>query len=257
MSDDAIAAASSSDQFWQISDLAGEDYKISLQRLHKTLRPRTYLEVGVSGGATLALAQCAFVAIDPEFKINKLPINNKSASLFYNMTSDDFFAEHSPTALFGRKVDLAFLDGMHFFEYLLRDFINTERNCKKNSVIALHDCIPVDAFVGRRFNADHHLIGRSRHPDWWAGDVWKTVAILLKYRTDLKVCALNSRPTGLVLITNLDPNSTVLSDRYFNLIEEFSEKRLESSGDAYVQALGILDAGDTYASGALRQMFWI
>ena len=44
------------------------------------------------------------------------------------MTSDDFFASHDlAQVLGGRPVDLAYIDGMHQFEFALRDFMNLER----------------------------------------------------------------------------------------------------------------------------------
>ena len=36
-------------------------------------------------------------------------------------------------------VDFAFLDGMHHFEYLLRDVLNTEKYSRKNSIVAFPD----------------------------------------------------------------------------------------------------------------------
>lgn len=73
---------------------------------------------------------------------------NPKARLFEE-TNDDFFAAHDLKRLFGRPVDFAFLDGMHEFPFLLRDFINTERNCRAGSIIVLHDCLPGDAHMER------------------------------------------------------------------------------------------------------------
>ncbi len=61
-----------------------------------------------------------------------------------------FFARHDLGGLLGKPISMAFLDGMHHFEYLLRDFINTEKHCSSNSVILLHDCLPTDRHVARR-----------------------------------------------------------------------------------------------------------
>lgn len=131
----------------QAPDLAGEHYIATLQRLHEVLRPKTYLEIGVQLGDSLKLARCASIAIDPAFHIVPSNIEGvfaKPELHFYQMGSDDFFGQHSPSQILGRTIDMAFLDGMHRCEYLLRDFINTERHCKRNSIIALHDCLPVE-----------------------------------------------------------------------------------------------------------------
>src|SRR5207253_931962 len=95
----------------------------------------------------------------------------KPSLVLYQMASDAFFARNSPTVLFGAPIDMAFLDGLHRCEYLLRDFINTERHCRRNSVIALHDCLPVEGAITTRVEK----YDTSTHPDrktWWAGDVW-------------------------------------------------------------------------------------
>jgi hypothetical protein len=39
----------------------------------------------------------------------------------------------------------------------------------------------------------------------------------------LKIYALDCPPSGLIMITGLDPNSRVLDDKYFDIVEEFKE----------------------------------
>jgi hypothetical protein len=141
------------------------------------------------------------------------------------------FRQCDPKEILGGEIDLAFLDGMHLFEYLLRDFSNTERYCRRNSIIILHDCLPVDVHIATRLN-DPELRKQSTRPDWWTGDVWKVLPILRKYRADLGILALDAAPTGLVMITNLDPNSTVFDDRYFSICNEYSDVELVDYGIA-------------------------
>ena len=50
--------------------------------------------------------------------------------------------------------------------------------------------------------------------------MWKAAAIIQRYRTDLRIYAFNTPPTGLIAITNLDPTSTLLDDHYFGLVQE-------------------------------------
>ena len=45
----------------------------------------------------------------------------------------------------GKTLDLAFIDGMHHFEFALRDFINVEKYCSADSIILIHDVYPIDA----------------------------------------------------------------------------------------------------------------
>jgi capsular polysaccharide biosynthesis protein len=242
---------------WSVPDLTGEDYTTVLQRFHKTFRPKNYLEIGVSDGASLELANCFSIAIDPSFAIHRPAVNNKPGCCFYQMTSDNFFQKYDPTAILGQSIDMAFLDGMHWFEYLLRDFINVERHCNRNSVIFMHDCMPTDEYIGRRDMNDHVLKQRSAHPDWWAGDVWKTLAILLKFRPDLRIVVFNASPTGLIAVTRLDPSSTLLADQYYNLVEEYKDRTLTDHGDAYYNSMMIVDTGHFVSFSTLSTLFWL
>jgi hypothetical protein len=117
--------------------------------------------------------------------------------------------------------------------------MNTERHARRNSIILLHDCLPTDPHVARRNNGDDTLAHRSSRPGWWAGDVWKTVAILKKYRPDLRLHACTAAPTGLIAVTNLDPGATTLSDNYFDIVARFS--RLEASRQNILDMIGTLD----------------
>ncbi len=200
-----------------LPDFAGRGYLEVLRTLHEVLRPRNYLEVGTFTGESLALADCASLAVDPDFAFEDIGIVRRIVSkprlLLFRMASDLFFERHDPAALLGDKVQLAFLDGMHRCEFLLRDFINTERHCARNSIIALHDCVPVEEpMTDRSYLARPPIEPHRQH--WWAGDVWRTARLLRRMRPDLSFTTLDAPPTGLVLITNLDPGSTVLLDRY-------------------------------------------
>src|SRR6185312_8777541 len=188
--------------FFEVPAHAGCTYTEFIFRLHQYLRPKTYLEIGTLTGSTLGLSNSRSIAVDTEFRIERNIVGNKSVCLLFQMTSDNFFAQHNPQSLLGSPIDLAFLDGMHWFEFLLRDFMNTEAHCRNNSIILLHDCLPTDSYVGRRNPADASLSHLTSHQEWWAGDSWKAVVLIKKYRPDLEVYCFDASPTGLVAITN-------------------------------------------------------
>ena len=253
----SLSGKTAAEPFWSTPDLTGEHYRNVLQRFHRAFKPSNYLEIGVLDGVTLDFATCASIAIDPKFRIEKLSLNTKPSCAFYTMTSDAFFEAHSPSAIFGKPIDMAFLDGMHWFEFLLRDFINVERHCKQNSIVFLHDCLPTDEHVARRDADDGAKKERSSHPAWWAGDVWKVADILARYRPDLKMLAFDAGPTGLVAITSLNPSSTILSAGYFNLIEEYKNKTLVEYGDEYHQHLNVVTTQRSTSLIALSSLFWL
>lgn len=243
-----------------IPDLAGEHYIATLQRLHEVLRPKRYLEIGVQSGDSLRLARCASIAIDPAFHITPGNIEGvfaKPELHFYQTGSDDFYNRYSPTAIFGAPIDMAFLDGMHRCEYLLRDFINTERHCKRNSVVALHDCLPVEPGIASRF-VSHPREAASHRAGWWAGDVWRTSLLLRRQRPDLRLTVVDATPTGLVLITNLDPGNTTLADGYAGFVEQMLGWDLEQIGiPALFREMRVEPASELHAHEDITRRFWL
>lgn len=199
--------------------LNGAEYFDCLRMIHKALRPQRYLEIGVYQGESLACATCESIAIDVDFVQGHDALNNKPACHFYRMPSDEFFIRHDAIDILKGPLDLAFLDGMHLHEFLLRDFANTERVCRPDSVIMLHDCLPIDPRITHRSMDPIHR-QEAVVPGWWTGDVWKTLVILKRHRPDLRFIALDAHPTGLVLISRLDPGNTRLSEQYDALVDE-------------------------------------
>jgi len=190
--------------------LPGEHYFKVLARVHEHVRPAIYLEVGVSRGESLKLVgpETLALGIDPEPHVAfELGPNQK----VFAQTSDDFFARPDvPALLGGVPLDMAFIDGMHHFEYALRDFINIEPLCEPDSLIFVHDCFPIDARSAQR----------DQTTAFWSGDIWRLMLLLKKYRPDLAIHTIGAPPTGLGLITHLDPASTLLRTRLPELITE-------------------------------------
>ncbi len=181
-----------------------------------------YLEVGCRSGRIFGNSRGKTIAVDPYFQVQSNVINVKPELHVFQKTSDDFFASNFLDAI-DAKLSFSFLDGMHLFEYLLRDFIATERNSTPDSVIALHDCCP--------FTYEMTTRDLDNLPDGnWTGDVWKIIPILKKYRPDLNVSVLDAAPTGLVLVSGLDPKSRILPDAYEDIVDEFTNLDLETFG---------------------------
>jgi hypothetical protein len=192
-------------------ELHGEDYFHVLARLHAHLKPRTYLEVGVFRGASLRIVpkETLAIGVDPEPILDEPPGPNQ---FVIAKTSDDYFASHDVIAeLGGRRLGLAFIDGMHKFEYALRDFINIERLARPDTVVLVHDCYPLDARTAER----------ERATAFWSGDIWRLILLLRKYRPDLGVHTISTPPTGLGMILNLDPSSRVLADKLEDIVAEY------------------------------------
>ena len=200
-----------------------------LQGLHSVLRPRTYLEIGVNDGRSLALSRVPSIAVDPAFKITEPLCCDLE---LVKATSDDFFALPDPIAHFrGRgdrpgstqgsadppgdnadhRIDMAFIDGMHLFEFALRDFMNIEQHTHWGSVIVFDDMLPR--------NTDE--AARDRHTVEWAGDVYKMIPVLARHRSDLVVIPVDTGPTGVLVVLGADPTNTVIRDHYDEIVAEW------------------------------------
>ena len=201
---------------------SGRHYLDVLGDLHDSLKPAWYLEVGTQKGKSLAKAKCRSIAIDPEFQITLDVFKALPELHMFSATSDDFFKSgflHRN----GIVVDFAFLDGMHLFEYLLRDFINTERASAPGACITVHDCIPLNHLMAAR-DWDKAV---TRH---WTGDVWKLLPILQQYRPDLSIAVLDCDPTGLVAITGAASLNDTLSLNLEQIIADWTNVSLADYG---------------------------
>ena len=170
-----------------------------LKSLHDRLSPTTYLEIGVSHGASLALATCRTVGIDPAFFIP--PRSSTATSPWSARSSDDFFAtrslsRHSPV----RPCPSTWRSSTvcTFSSVALRDFINVERHASARlGVSFIDDILPRDADEA----------ARGRHTQDWTGDVFRLTEVLRRYRPDLIVLPLDAEPTGTLLKSRARPQA--------------------------------------------------
>jgi glycosyltransferase involved in cell wall biosynthesis/SAM-dependent methyltransferase len=174
-----------------------------LERLHRELSPASYLEIGVRRGSSLALARCPAVGVDPAPDIDReLPPTTK----IHALTSDEFFSKYAD----GVSPDLSFIDGLHLFEYALRDFMNVERRAAPGALVIMDDIFPNHPVQAQR----------ERRTRVWTGDVWRLVEALRRYRPDLFLLPLDVSPAGLLLVAGLDPTNRVLWDAYNPAVRE-------------------------------------
>ena len=186
--------------------MAGKiSYLSVLERLHRELEPDFYLEVGVRFGTSLVLAKAPAIGIDPAPELKQiLPETTQVIAA----TSDAFFA--APPA--GLRPDFAFIDGLHLFEFALRDFINIEACAAPGAVVVVDDVAP-----------NHpSQAGRDRRTRVWTGDVWRLGAALARHRPDLELHLIDTSPTGLIVIANLDPANRTLVERFDDIVADLA-----------------------------------
>lgn len=207
------------DSFFMLSaenEMPGPDYYDWLQRFHHWLQPSTYVEIGLGHGRSLALAgaETKAIGIDPYqgFWERLNYVSPHVPATLFPLTSDDFFEKHDLTVVLEADTfDLGFIDGLHLFEQALKDFINLERYSRKDSVILIHDCLPIAPIVAER----------ERCTGFWTGDVWRIIPCLKTFRPDLKIFTIPTKPSGLGVVTNLDATSTALADNYDEIVRYY------------------------------------
>jgi hypothetical protein len=199
--------------------MPGPAYHSVLAKVHELLDPTTYLEIGVCEGDSLTLARAPTVAVgvDPEPKIRR-PISVECH--IYRETSTEFFKHRDVRSLFGgRGPSLVFIDGLHEFTAALEDFWQVEAISDPGTIVVLHDMIPFDEVTQRA----------DRVHDFYTGDVWKMLHCLSEVRPDLSWFTVRTPPSGLTFVSGLDATSTVLRDRYSELVAQFGRLPFDES----------------------------
>ena len=202
-----------------------------LGRLHEQLKPRTYLEIGVRHGQSLGQSRSRSIGVDPDFQVNHaLP----GAVSLVRSTSDDYFHDldrAGETPFRDLPVDLAFIDGMHLFEYALRDFANVERYVGAASVVAFDDMFPR--------NVDE--AARDRHTQAWTGDVFRVMLALQRDRPDLRQVRVDTEPTGLLLITGFRSHQRLTAEAVESIIRRDLQQDPQTVPDQVLERHVALD----------------
>ena len=191
--------------------LPGPTYYQVLRWIHETLRPANYVEIGIRHGWSLAqaLPGTQRVGVDPEPNLK----GEFPDTRVYELTSDEFFARHDLVEILGAPVALGFIDGLHLFEQVLRDFVNLEREADRDGTLVLHDSMPLDAATSTR----------KRTTLFYSGDVWKAAMALARRRPDLEMVTIRTAPTGLTLVRGLDPGNRNLESELAEIVSEYRE----------------------------------
>jgi len=208
----------------------GIHYTRWLKEAAQALDAQIYFEIGNNGGESIRMIQCDAVCVHP-FLESASVLTRRKNTHFYQGTPDEFFSDPAAVdRLFPEGIDLAFLDGLHLVEVLLRDFINTEQLANARSMFVLHDCLPLNERMAQR----KRYLGDDSEPKeirgFWTGDVWKIVPLLAKYRPELHISYVDCPPTGLVVCTGLDRANRVLIESYDQIVREAEALSLTSFG---------------------------
>ena len=153
----------------------------------------TYLEIGCA-------ADELFNSVSAFKKIGVDPSRGGNV----RKTSDTFFESNDT------NFDVVFIDGLHTYEQVRRDVINSIKFLNPGGFIALHDMLP-------RNWIEHHVPMVSIAE--WTGDVWKVAFELIETRgIDFKILKIDH---GVGVIKLIDSTAELKDLRSELLLKEF------------------------------------
>ena len=107
------------------------------------------------------------IGCDQDQLFSKVKIKNKTGVDPTNggnirKTSDEFFKENE------KKFDIIFIDGLHTYNQVKKDILNSINCLKDEGIVLVHDCMPD--------SLSKQAVPRYRMS--WNGDVWKAIVDL-------------------------------------------------------------------------------
>ena len=115
------------------------------------------------------------IGCDQNQLFSKIEIENKTgvdpeSGGNIKTTSDDFFSTNT------KKFDIIFIDGLHIYEQVKKDILNSINCLNDGGIVLVHDCMP-DSLAKQAV---------PRFKMKWNGDVWKSI-VELRTRNDLNI----------------------------------------------------------------------
>ena len=115
------------------------------------------------------------IGCDQDQLFSKIKIENKIGVDPYSggnvrKTSDDFFKDNK------KKFDIVFIDGLHTYNQVKKDILNSLDCLKEEGIVLVHDCMPDS--LSKQAVPRYRMI--------WNGDVWRA-KVDLRQREDLEI----------------------------------------------------------------------
>ena len=172
-----------------------------IEYLIKKNNYKNYLEIGCDKNQL-------FSKVNIGNKIGVDPVSGGNV----RKTSDDFFKENKSS------FDIVFIDGLHTYEQVKKDILNSVNCLLDEGIILVHDCMP-------------DSLGKQAVPRYkmqWNGDVWKAIVDLRQQENlEIYTCEIDQ---GIGIVTKKKNTSILKLDKpisklkfkdYFNNYKEY------------------------------------
>ena len=130
---------------------------------------QNYLEIGTRDARN-------FKKVKSKNKIGVDPEPTYKHPHIYEITSDLFFKNNK------QQFDIIFIDGLHYYEQVKRDILNSLDILKKDGIIICHDINPPEKI--------NQIV--PQQTKYWNGTCWKAFADLRRNRSDLKMYTVDT-----------------------------------------------------------------
>ena len=160
---------------------------------------KDYLEIGCDKNQS-------FSKIIVDNKVGVDPISGGTI----RSTSDDFFLKN-----LNNNYDVIFIDGLHYYEQVIKDIKSSLKILNNDGFILVHDCLPR--------TLAHQAVPRYRGS--WNGDVWKSIVELrndinldiITCEIDFGVAIIRKRKNqNLLNLSQKDFKSLKFKEYYYN-----------------------------------------
>jgi len=157
---------------------------------------KSYLEIGCDKNDVFSKINIKKIGVDP----------NSGGTV--RLTSDDFFKTNK------EKFDLVFVDGLHVYDQVKRDIINSLEVLNNNGAILIHDCLPQKIW-------EQNV---PRMNGVWTGDVWKVIPFFRSNPSldvytcdaDWGISIIFKRDNQNILKLDQDTKKLKFKDYYYN-----------------------------------------
>lgn len=232
MSEIDIAAQTAFRERTQGRRLSGIALADFAPRLVWGLGAPSFLVLGGRDGGPLRGVACPTVLVDALFAPTDVDtlLNGRARTSFVRKTTDAFFADGDCAALLPGGAGVTLIDGVSVFEAALRDFAGAEAHAAPGGVILISGCFPATPRQAMRVRT---VARPGDEPDdmaaLWLGDVWKLLALLGRFRPDLRLRWADTPPGGLLIVDQLNPADRTLSAQYDAIVAEFMRYSLDEA----------------------------
>ena len=163
-----------------------------INKIIEKFQYKSYLEIGCRDDAT-------FKHITAKQKVGVDPACGGTLRI----TSDKYFSNYND------KFDIIFIDGLHTYEQVKKDFENSVRCLNENGTIIIHDCDPP---------TEETQFVTQKKGHGWCGDVWKYY-VELRTKKDVDCVCSSYEMMGVVRVRDnksVLKLSNICTDEFFN-----------------------------------------